>query len=140
MTANVVGAIAPKLEQAEIERAKRKPTESLDAYDYYLRAMASLYQWTRESNDEALRLLYRAIELDPSYAAAYGVVAWCHVWRKTQSWVTDSTQEAAEATRLAQRAVELGKDDAIALSTGGYALAPHFARGPSAGLALRLHI
>ena len=34
VTSSVVGAIAPKLEQAEIERAKRKPTESLDAYDY----------------------------------------------------------------------------------------------------------
>jgi TolB-like protein/Tfp pilus assembly protein PilF len=123
VTANVVGAIAPKLEQAEIERAKRKPTENLDAYDYYLRAMASLYQWTRESNNEALRLLYKVIELDPSFASAYGVAAWCYVWRKTQSWVTDSAQEAAEATRLAQRAVELGKDDAIALSAGGYALA-----------------
>ena len=44
VTASVVGAIAPKLEQAEIERAKRKPTESLDAYDYFLRGMASFYQ------------------------------------------------------------------------------------------------
>ncbi len=123
VTASVVGAIAPKLEQAEIERAKRKPTENLDAYDYYLRAMASLYQWTKESNNEALRLLYRAIELDPNFASAYGVAAWCYVWRKTQGWVTDGAQEAAEATRLAQRAVELGKDDAIALSAGGYALA-----------------
>jgi adenylate cyclase len=43
MTASVVAAIAPRLEQAEIERAKRKPTESLDAYDYYLRGMASAY-------------------------------------------------------------------------------------------------
>jgi TolB-like protein len=49
MTASVVGAIAPKLEQAEIERAKRKPTESLDAYDYFLRAMASFYQRSRKS-------------------------------------------------------------------------------------------
>jgi tetratricopeptide (TPR) repeat protein len=123
VTASVVGAIAPKLEQAEIERATRKPTESLDAYDYYLRAMASLYQWTKESNNEALRLLYRAIELDPNFASAYGVAAWCYVWRKTQGWVTDGAQETAEATRLARRAVELGKDDAIALSAGGYALA-----------------
>ena len=123
VTASVVGAIAPKLEQAEIERAKRKPTENLDAYDYYLRAMASLYQWTRESNNEALRLLYRAIELDPNFASAYGVAAWCYIWRKTQGWVADSAQETAEATRLARRAVELGKDDAIALSAGGYALA-----------------
>jgi hypothetical protein len=56
----VVGAIAPRLEQAEIERAKRKPTESLNAYAYYLRGMASLHQWTRESSDEALRLFRRA--------------------------------------------------------------------------------
>ena len=123
VTESVVGAIAPRLEQAEIERAKRKPTQNLDAYDYYLRAMASLYQWTRESNGEALRLFYRAIELDPSFASAYGIAAWCYVWRKTQSWVTNRAQEAAEATRLAQRAVELGKDDAIALSAGGYVLA-----------------
>ena len=123
VTASVMGAIAPKLEQAEIERAKRKPTESLDAYDCYLRAMASLYQWTRESNDEALRMLYGAIELDRDFAAAYGVAAWCYVWRKTQGWVTDFAQEATEATRLARRAVALGKDDAIALSAGGYTLA-----------------
>ena len=42
VTARVVGEIAPKLEQAEIERAKRKPTDSLDAYDYYLRGRANL--------------------------------------------------------------------------------------------------
>jgi hypothetical protein len=48
LTASVVGAITPKLEQAEIERAKRKPTESLDAYDYYLRGVASFYQWTTQ--------------------------------------------------------------------------------------------
>ena len=54
VTASVVGAIAPKLEQAEIERAKRKPTENLDAYDYYLRGLAGVHQWTKEGNDEAL--------------------------------------------------------------------------------------
>ncbi len=123
VTASVVGKIAPKLEQAEIERAKRKPTANLDAYDYYLRAMASLYQWTRASNDEALRLLYKAIELDPNFATAHGVAAWCYVWRKTQGWVTDRAQDTAESTRLARLAVDLGKDDAVALSAGGYALA-----------------
>src|SRR5215467_1158664 len=69
VTARVIGAIAPKLEQAEIERARRKPTESLDAYDYFLRGMASHNQWTKESNDEAIRLFYRAIELDPNFAS-----------------------------------------------------------------------
>src|SRR4029077_11090415 len=67
---SVIGAIAPKLEQAEIERAKRKPTESLDAYDYYLRALAIVNQMTRAANDEALRLLNCAIARDPDFAAA----------------------------------------------------------------------
>jgi hypothetical protein len=55
----VVAAIAPKPQQAEIERARRKPTESLDAYDYFLRGTASLYRWTREGNAEALMLFYK---------------------------------------------------------------------------------
>ena len=64
VTASVVGAIAPKLEQAEIERAKRKPTESLDAYDCLLRATERVHQRTRESVREALRLSYQAIKVD----------------------------------------------------------------------------
>src|SRR5262249_28326185 len=67
VTSSVVGAIAPKLEQAEIERARRKPTESLDAYDYYLRGLANLYRWTKESVNEALRLFHKAIELDADF-------------------------------------------------------------------------
>ena len=60
VTESVVGAIAPQLELAEIERAKRKPTESLDAYDYYLRGMANLHQGTREAIGEALPQFYQA--------------------------------------------------------------------------------
>src|SRR5450759_283723 len=73
VTISVVSAIAPTLEQVEIERAKRKPTESLDAYDYFLRGTASLHQGTREAISEALRLFYRAIELDPEFSSAYGM-------------------------------------------------------------------
>ena len=57
----VVGAITPQLERAEIERAKRKPTESLDAYDYYLRGMANFHRGTREAISEALPLFSKAI-------------------------------------------------------------------------------
>jgi adenylate cyclase len=123
VTVSVVSAIAPKLERVEIERAKRKPTESLDAYDYFLRGMANVHQWTRAANDEALRLFYKAIELDPAFASAYGMAAWCYIWRKLNGWVIDRTQETSEGARLARRAVELGKDDAVALSRGGHALA-----------------
>src|SRR5215475_6591575 len=123
VAARVTGEIAPKLEQAEIERAKRKPTESLDAYDYFLRGMANVNQWTRAANDEALRLFYKAIELDPGFGSAYGMAAWCYIWRKLNGWVIDRAQETSEGARLARRAVELGKDDPVALSRGGHALA-----------------
>jgi TolB-like protein/Tfp pilus assembly protein PilF len=123
VTASVVSAIAPKLEQAEIERARLKPTESLDSYDYFLRGMASVYQWTRDDIGEALRLFYRAIEVDPNFPTAHGMAAWCYLWRSAHGWTTDRTQEIAETTRLAGRVAESGKDDAVALAFGGLALA-----------------
>ena len=79
VTASVVGAIEPKLEQAEIERAKRKPTESLDAYDYYLRGMAQLSSMTSgRPTARPCGCSTKAIELDPDFASAYGMAAWCY--------------------------------------------------------------
>ena len=123
VTSSVVGAIAPKLEQAEIERAKRKPTESLDAYDYFLRGMAAFHQYSKDLNNEALPLFYKAIELDPNFASAYGMAARCYSQRKGGGWATDRAQDIAETARLARRAGVLGWDDAFALCTAGIALA-----------------
>jgi len=123
VTASVVGALAPKLESAEIERAMRKPTESLSAYDYYLRGMGIYNQWSREASIEALSLFKRAIELDPKFASAHAMAARCYVQRKAGGWVTDRDQEIIETAHLAKRAAELGKDDAVALGTAGFALA-----------------
>jgi TolB-like protein/class 3 adenylate cyclase len=123
VTESVVGAIAPAVEKAEIERAKRKPTESLDAYAIYLRGLARFYQFAnRQANDEALRLFNSAIELDPDFASAYSRAASCYVYAKANGWISVTANEIAEVTRLAQRAVELGKDDAIALAAAGQAL------------------
>jgi tetratricopeptide (TPR) repeat protein len=120
VTESVVGAIAPAVEKAEIERAKRKPTESLDAYAIYLRGLAKLYQFgNRQANDEALRLFYSAIELDPEFASAYGRAALCYSLAKTNGWISDTANEIAEVKRLAQRAVELGKDDAATIVASG---------------------
>ena len=122
VTTSVVGVIAPTMERAEIERSKGKRTESLDAYDYYLRGIASLYQWTEEETSRALGLFHKSIELDPDFSSAYGMTAWCYVWRKANGWMDDRVKEIAEANRLAQRALDLGADDAVALLGGGYAL------------------
>ena len=124
VTESVVGAMAPAVERAEIERAKRKPTASLDAYTLYLRGLAALYLLTsRQANDEALQLFSNAIELDPEFASAYGRAASCYVNAKTNGWSANTSDEIDEVTRLAQRALDLGKDDAVALCRSGWALA-----------------
>jgi TolB-like protein/class 3 adenylate cyclase len=128
VTESVVGAIAPAVEKAEIERARRKPTESLDAYALYWRGLARYHQHASwEANDEALRLFNAAIELDSNFAAAYGHAASCYAHAKGQGWFSNSPTEIAEVSRLARRAIELGEDDAIVLARAGWALA--FAAG-----------
>ena len=122
VTGSVVGSIAPQLERAEIERATRKPTCNLDAYDYYLHGLASFHQDTKESNDDALRLFGKAIELDPDFAAAHGMAALCYVGRNWKHWMLDPEKEVAEAARLVNRAAELGRSDAVALSAAAMAL------------------
>ena len=135
VTERVVGTIAPQLERAEIDRAKRKPTGSLDAYDYYLCGMAKLHNGTKEAINEALPLYYKAIDLDPDFASAYAMAAWCHLWRKANGWMTDRPQDIAEGVRLARRAVELGRDDAVALTRSGSVLG-HFTGDLDGGIAL----
>jgi TolB-like protein/Tfp pilus assembly protein PilF len=121
VTATVVGAIIPKLEEVEFNRTKFKPTESLDAYDCYLRGMVHFNQWTNESVSEALKLFSKAIELDPEFASAHGLAAWCYTRRKQFGWMKDH-HEMVELERLARRALTLANDDAIALYSGGWAL------------------
>jgi adenylate cyclase len=136
VTESIVGAIAPAVEKAEIERAKRKPTESLDAYDHYLRGLASSYRLAnRQACEEALRLFRKAIELDPNFALAYSFAAVSYTWAKTNGWISITRNDIVEVKKLAQRAVELGKDDVIALAASGYAQA-FVARDLGVGAAL----
>jgi TolB-like protein/class 3 adenylate cyclase/Tfp pilus assembly protein PilF len=124
VTASVVGAIAPKLEFAEIERAKRKPTGSLTAYDFYLRGLANMHQDnTREATDKALQMLSHAMEIDHDFASALGLAARCYARRKANGWMVDRALERAEGERLARRASVLANDDAVALCSAGFALA-----------------
>jgi TolB-like protein/tetratricopeptide (TPR) repeat protein len=123
LTTSVVGAVGPKLQSAEIERAKRKPTGSLQSYDYYLRGLSHFHRDERRANAEALRLFYKAIELDPEFAAAHGFAAWSYCQRLRGGWIVDLSQERAETKRLVDRAVELGREDAVALCSAGVSLA-----------------
>ena len=66
----VVGAIAPQLEKAEIDRARHRSTGNLAAYDLYLHGLDHWNRWTQEGNAEALRLFYAAIEKDRDFSTA----------------------------------------------------------------------
>ena len=88
VAASVVGAIAPSVTQAEIERAKRKPTSSLDAYDYHLRALAAHWERTRDATEQAIGLFEQAIALDPQFAPAYAGLAATFQQRTIWRWST----------------------------------------------------
>jgi adenylate cyclase len=118
----VVGAIEPKLRSAEIERAVRKPTESLDAWDLYLRALALRYQYTEESIREAVSLLERALAIDPACAPAAAMIGSCLLHQRIHGFGQVSAAEIAEAVRLARIAVEVGQDDPDALWMAGWTL------------------
>jgi TolB-like protein len=123
VAARVVGEIEPRLAHVELARGRRKPTVNLGAYDYYVRAIANCYPTTQEQSEEVLGLAYKAIELDPGFASAYGIAAWYHTRRAANQWTADGVQERAEALRMARRAAELGKEDAVSLAWAGYTIA-----------------
>jgi len=123
MTASVVGAIIPRLSQAEIERARRKPTGSLDAYDYYMRGLSRFYDDSKDGVTDAQQFFCKAINLDSHYALAHASAALCVEARMRNGWITDPRSEIGQAKGLARRAVELGGDDAPALASAGFVLA-----------------
>jgi tetratricopeptide (TPR) repeat protein len=116
VASNVVGAIEPRLRQSEIERATHKPTESLAAYDLYLRALAESHKFTAEGMLQAVALLQRALAIDPSYAPAAALIGWCrHFQRDHGLGGSVSDADVAENVRLARYAIEAGRDDPDAL-------------------------
>lgn len=120
VTESVVGAVTPQITRAEIERARRKPATSLDAYDCFLRGTAILNDRSGNAAEEALILFHRAIELDPGYVAPYGGAGQCYMWRMNTGHFASRAEDQAEVRRLAAQVSALGTDDADALCcTGG---------------------
>jgi TolB-like protein/class 3 adenylate cyclase/Tfp pilus assembly protein PilF len=116
----VVSAISPRLQQSELERANRKPTENLTAYDYYLRGCAKRHTYNKPTFIEALPLLKKAIELDDGYAQAYAAIAFWYVLLISYGWSQSREQENAEAIWFARKALELNTEDSFVLAQGGY--------------------
>ena len=118
LTEQIVGAIEPSVRRAEIERARRKHPESLDAYDLYLRAVPHALSNTAEGCDRALRLLDAALALDPGYLPAHGYAAWCREQRYFRGGFDPADREAA--LRHADVALAVNADDPQAMSIGAF--------------------
>lgn len=133
ITESVVGAIEPKLQLAEIERLRHKQAPDLDAYDLLLRAQALEYEYTQVSLAGALEQLERALGIDPRYAPAMALAAYCHAVCHHQGWSKDSQRDARRGLDLAVRALEIAKDDPNVLWMGAFSVRmlggdPHRAR------------
>ena len=115
VASNVVGAIEPKLRQSEMDRAIRKPTESLDAYDLYLRALAQAHPQHQGNNSRGYPLLQRALAIDSSYAPAAALIGRCRLAQRVQGWDTVSDAEVTGAVSLAKQAIEAAKEDSDTL-------------------------
>jgi TolB-like protein/class 3 adenylate cyclase len=120
ITLSVVGYIEPSLRQAEIERAKRKRPDSLDAYDLYLRALPYAMVFMPGDADKALPLLRQSLELEPGFAAAHAAAAWCHEQRYLRGGLDPA--DKTEALGHARAALEAGADDAATLATAGFVI------------------
>jgi tetratricopeptide (TPR) repeat protein len=114
-TESVVAAIEPSVQLAEIGRLKHKPPDNLVVYDLFLRAQQLEYEFTEESLLAALHHLKQALAIDPNYAPALALSAYCYAERRNQGWAEDLETEATEGLRLVARATELGTDDSTVM-------------------------
>ena len=149
---SVVSVIAPAVREYELNRAMRKPPQSLTAYDLLLQGVHLLYALQKSTHDRARELLHLAIAQDPDYGPAYSHVATWHAFRIAQGWSPKAADDAVEAVRYSATAIERDDHDAVALAIHGqmfsftrreYDVARHFldlalAAGPSCHLAWAL--
>jgi adenylate cyclase len=119
ITESVIGCIQPEVYTAEHDRLKRKPPQSLDAWESFIRGMFLYSQHSDAGTKDALNMLDRAIELDPCYAQAHGLRAVCLAWRAFQGW-ENRVAAFAQAAESADRAVACDPGEPWAYMAHGF--------------------
>jgi adenylate cyclase len=111
IVANITSTLAVKVHATERERATRKDTDNLEAYDYYLQGRDRFPGWSKEENAEAKVFFEKAIDLDPHFARAYAYLSGLHVndWR--WGWADSPEESRRLSLEFAQRASELDPSD-----------------------------
>jgi adenylate cyclase len=122
VTERTVASIAPTIQLAEIERARWKPTERLESYDFFLRGMALMYQRTKSTIEQAYSAFKKAAELDPEYASAHVMVAIASMGHQAYTGLQLRNGRLKEAIRFAEIARALGQDDAFVQARAGHVL------------------
>jgi TolB-like protein/class 3 adenylate cyclase/tetratricopeptide (TPR) repeat protein len=123
ITASVVSVIAPKIQRSEIERARSKPTDHLDSYDFFLRGIAATSNPSKWGKAEPRDWFIKACDRDPSYAAAQIMLAYCAVTKQAVLGVPLSEEERMEAIRIAEGACALANDDPFVLCRAAHLFA-----------------
>ena len=118
----VAGAIEPMLQAAEIRRSSHRPTQDLDAYDLYLRALPLWRTLNRSDLFNALKLLEQAVEHDSRFGPALALAAVCRHHLDINGWTVDGEANRHTAIDLARRAILVAGDDPDVLAYGGFAL------------------
>jgi TolB-like protein len=122
VTATVIGAIEPAMRNAEIQQARRKPTSSLDAYDWFLRALSAFNLPYASRYRQALELCRKAIASDPDYAAACALAAWACAGMYFTAPTSEEQTLREEGVALARKALDFAANDPIAIAMGAQAL------------------
>ena len=120
ITDKVVGIVEPSLQRSEIERSRRKRPENLDAYDLYLRAVPHMATVMPADARIAAGLLEDALRLDPNYAAAHALLAWCHEIFFSRAGFGEA--DKAAGVGHARAVIASGTDDATALAIAAFAI------------------
>jgi adenylate cyclase len=120
ITERVVGIVEPRLQRSEIERSRRKRPENLDAYDLYLRALPHMASVMPADARTAAGFLEDALKLDPDYAAAHALLAWCHEIFFVRAGLDEADKVAG--IRHARAAIASGGDDASALAFAAFVI------------------
>jgi adenylate cyclase len=110
IVASIAAAVGPEITFAEIERARGKRPDDLDAWEHYLRALAAYHRMTKGDMDAAIVDLEKAIKLEPEFADAHALLAKCHAHIGACGWLRPARQAFEEARRCAERAVRLAPD------------------------------
>ena len=113
ISGTIAGRIEPELGTVERQRARRKPTLVLGAWDCYHLGMSHVYKFTMEANRQAQGLFRRAIELDDQFALAHARLAYCIVLDMVYYEAEPSDAQLDEALGLAQTAVELDDQESF---------------------------